>query len=368
MKCNSKKCPVFSDDQTQPQVEKLTLWSRRYIGCKTRLLDWIFDIIEHNTTNVRSFCDLFAGTGVVAQRALTKYERVFINDFLSSNHLIYKAFFADEEWNELRVQRLLDAFNAVPSSRLKPNYFSRNYGGKYFDEGTAKQIGYIRERLTSLRTHVTAKEYAVLMASLIYSMDRIANTLGHFDAYIKKEIAPRPFLLRMVDAQKFRGAEIFQEDANRLAKHIHADLTYIDPPYNSRQYSRFYHVYENLVEWKKPALFGAAMKPKEGLMSDYCKTAALHAFTDLVAHVDSRFLVVSYNNTYHSKSSSSSNKILLEDLESVLRQCGETRVFSRQFRPFTSGKTEFDDHKEYLFVTEVDNERRNRAFAALLCR
>jgi adenine-specific DNA-methyltransferase len=108
------------------------------------------------------------------------------------------------------------------------------------------------------------------------------------------------------------------------------------------------------------------MKPKEELMSDYCRKAALSAFTDLVSHIDSRYLVVSYNNTYHSKSSSSENKIKLEELEEVLNQCGETKVFSHQFNPFNSGKTEFDDHREYLFITEVDNERRNRSFATLL--
>ena len=31
------------------------------------------------------------------------------------------------------------------------------------------------------------KEYNILLASLIYSMDRVANTVGHYDAYFKKE-------------------------------------------------------------------------------------------------------------------------------------------------------------------------------------
>ena len=49
------------------------LESRRYIGCKTKLLDWIFDIIDQNTDNVHSFCDIFAGTASVANRAIEKY-------------------------------------------------------------------------------------------------------------------------------------------------------------------------------------------------------------------------------------------------------------------------------------------------------
>lgn len=85
--------------------------------------------------------------------------------------------------------------------------------------------------------------------------------------------------------------------------------------------------------------FGSALKPKEENMSDYCRNAALAAFTDLVSHIKSRYLVVSYNNTYHSKSSSSENKIKLEQLEEVLNKCGNTQVFNHEFKAFNSGKT-----------------------------
>ena len=353
-------------DNNEDQKKRFSLESRRYIGCKSKLTDWIFQLIAEHTENVRSFCDIFAGTGVVAHHALKNFERVLVNDFLYSNNIMYQAFFSSSEWSEEKIEGIISDFNQIKANSIGENYFSKNFGDKFFDKNTAKIVGYIRGRLKVMQKNLSTKEYAVLLASLIYSIDRHANTLGHFDAYIKKSIEPQPFEMRMVEAENFPGVEIFQEDANQLARRIHVDLTYLDPPYNSRQYSRFYHVYENLVQWKKPKLYGTAMKPKEELMSDYCRKAALSAFTDLVSHIDSRYLVVSYNNTYHSKSSSSENKIKLEELEEVLNQCGETKVFSHQFNPFNSGKTEFDDHREYLFITEVDNERRNRSFATLL--
>lgn len=39
-------------------------------------------------------------------------------------------------------------------------------------------------------------------------------------------------------------------DANQLVRKVKADIAFIDPPYNSRQYSRFYHILENIVQWK----------------------------------------------------------------------------------------------------------------------
>lgn len=348
------------------EERRFSLESRRYIGCKTKLVDWIFGLIDEHTHEIHSFCDIFAGTGVVAHRALQRYERVVVNDFLHSNNVMYRAFFAPDDWNEEKVQTIINMFNSVETNRIRENYFSKNFGGKYFYHDTAKKVGYIRERLKNMRGELTDKEYAVLMASLIYSIDRHANTMGHFDAFHKKAPVAHQFVMRMIEAESFDGVEIHQEDANRLARNINVDLTYLDPPYNSRQYSRFYHVYENLVQWKKPQLYGTALKPKEENMSEYCRNAAFSAFTDLVSHIKSRYLVVSYNNTYHSKSTSSENKIKLEQLEEVLSKCGRTQVFNHEFKAFNSGKTEFDDHREYLFITEVDDERRNQSFPDVL--
>lgn len=261
---------------------------------------------------------------------------------------------------------LLDYYNSINPNTLIDNYFSINFGDKFFDMKTSRLIGYIRDDLETKRSFLTEKEFAIVLSSLIYSIDRLANTLGHYEAYIKKTITPRKLILRMIEVKNFSGAEIFQEDANQLARKIHADVIYIDPPYNSRQYSRFYHLLETLVQWSKPELFGAAMKPKEENMSAYCRSSAFAAFQDLVAHIDARYLVVSYNNTYKSKSSSSENKIKLEQIEEALSKCGETHIFEHAYSPFNSGKTEFEDHKEYLFVTHVDHERRDSAFSTFL--
>lgn len=150
-----------------------------------------------------------------------------------------------------------------------------------------------------------------------------------------------------------KNIEIYKEDSNILARSITADVAYIDPPYNSRQYSRFYHIYENLVEWNKPELFGVAMKPKAQNMSAYCTSSAPVAFRDLIQNLNVRHIAVSYNNTYDSKSGSSKNKITLEQIKSILEERGNTVIYDCAHRCFNTGKTEFADHKELLFITEV---------------
>ena len=60
-------------------------------------------------------------------------------------------------------------------------------------------------------------------------------------------------------------------DANEFIKNVKADLVYIDPPYNSRQYCDAYHLLENVARWEKPEVFGTAKKmDRSKLKSKYC--------------------------------------------------------------------------------------------------
>jgi adenine-specific DNA-methyltransferase len=135
---------------------------------------------------------------------------------------------------------------------------------------------------------------------------------------------------------------------------LKADIVYIDPPYNSRQYSRFYHVLETLVKWDKPTLHGVALKPTPENMSDYCRVSAKDRFAELIEDVNAKYIVVSYNNTYNSKSNSSQNKITLEQIKKTLNKQDKTKIFEKDYRHFNAGNTDFDDHKEYIFVTKVN--------------
>lgn len=348
-------------------LRHISLESRRYIGSKTKLTDWIMSTIIAECRDANSFCDIFAGTATVSKQALCHYDKVIINDLLYANNIIYKAFFAQGEWDEDKLCDILTEYNSLVAEELPDNYFSENFGGKFYEYNVSKQIGYIRQDIEDRRAELTDKEYNILLASLVYNIDRLANTVGHFDAYIKKPIKPQPLQMRLIDAHSYANVEIYREDANRLAREISADVVYLDPPYNSRQYCRFYHLYETLVKWDKPRLYGVALKPAPENMSSYCTNRAGAVLEDLVLHLNTRYVVVSYNNTYNSKSSSSENKIRLSEIKRILDLCGDTKVFEHAYRFFNTGKTEFNDHKEVLFVTTIDENKRNKALSTILC-
>ncbi|MBP9782420.1 MAG: DNA adenine methylase [Candidatus Pacebacteria bacterium] len=331
----------------------LNLQSRRYIGNKYKLSEWIFSIIDKECKG-ETFADIFAGTGVVSAQANGRYKKVILNDFLYSNYNIYQAFFSKSKFSIDLINQYLKKYNSLDPAKIKDNYFSISFGNKYFTADSAKLIGYIREDLEKNKSKMSEKEYYILTTSLLYSADSIANTVGHYDAYFKnKNYVTKSFSMKMIQPVKTNSADIYREDANTLVKRIKADIVYIDPPYNSRQYSRFYHVLENLIKWQKPKLFGTALKPEPENMSDYCRVSAKDRFAELIKDIKAKYIVVSYNNTYESKSNSSENKITHAELLTILNSRGKTKIFEKEYRHFNSGKTNFNNHKEFLFVTYV---------------
>jgi adenine-specific DNA-methyltransferase len=124
------------------------LENRRYIGSKADLSDWIVDLIQKNCVGY-TFADIFAGTAIVSKKASKKYKKIIINDFLYSNNVIYKAFFDNNVWNREKLEQYIDKWNNKDAKILKNNYFSLNFGDKFFNKYDAKKIGAIREDLQS---------------------------------------------------------------------------------------------------------------------------------------------------------------------------------------------------------------------------
>jgi len=134
----------------------------------------------------------------------------------------------------------------------------------------------------------------------LYAVDKVANTVGHYDAYRKKLDSLQPIRLQIpeINYHNNKDNDVYKEDANLLIRKISCDVLYIDPPYNSRQYGDAYHLLENLSERKKPKVVGVAKKmDRSHIKSDYCLKNATQAFEDLIKNADCKRILLSYNNT-----------------------------------------------------------------------
>lgn len=327
--------------------------NRRYLGNKQRLLSFIQRVITDERIEFETFWDVFSGTGVVANAFYDKSVRT--NDILACNYWCHVAWFEAGDYCETKVKAWLTQWNQVVVT--DDNYMSETFGDTYFSQADCRKIGAFREALeiSYQEGEWTRKEYAILMMSLLYAMDKIAQTCGHYDAYRKKASFEQALWLDFPDLPSVSEAhQCYHQDANELAKNLTVDVAYLDPPYNSRQYSDAYHVLENVARWEKPPVTGVARKmDRTGLKSDYCTTRAPQAFETLIQSLQAKVILVSYNDTESRQNARSNAKISTEDLWRILRAKGEVTVHELAFKPFSTGKTELTGLKERLFVCKV---------------
>ena len=346
----------------------MNLANRRYTGAKTKLLERIdetlLSVFDYTKYQNLCFFDVFAGTGVVSAYFMQKpqFGHFILNDFLHSNSTIYQAFFPQETFDWQKIEAIQSLFRGIEARDLESNYYSKHFGGKFFSENDSRLIGFIRDELDKLleSNAICPQEFMILLASLLYSVDRIANTVGHYDAYRKNITLQDKFVFELIEPIKSNAKiEIYKKDSNMLSQELvehrrHIDIAFIDPPYNSRQYSRFYHLLETLTKNDKPHLYGVALKPKPENISKYCKVEARQSFRDLIDNLAkmSRVLVVTYNNTYTANGRSNA-RLKENEIKQILDSVGTIHVAEFDYKAFSSGKSSFKDHKERVFVCQI---------------
>ncbi len=226
--------------------------NRRYLGNKYKLLPFITRVVSEECKDVNVVVDIFAGTGAVASAFQDK--QLITNDIMYSNYICNYAWFSSQKYSRKKIERIIDQYNEM--SMTDENYMTKNFSDTYFSHDDCSKIGFIREDIEKKFQDkgINERERALLITSLLYAMDKIAKTCGHYDAYRRGVEFDMHLELLFPDASltNNRKNKCFNIDSNDLAGDIEADLVYIDPPYNSRQYCDAYHLLENVARWEKP--------------------------------------------------------------------------------------------------------------------
>ena len=330
--------------------------NRRYLGNKYKLLPFITGVVNDECPDITSIADIFAGTGAVSSAFTDKV--LITNDLMYSNYICNYAWFGAEEYDPQTIIDCVVRYNSLCD--LEDNYMTENFSDTYFSRDDCAKIGYIREDIECLYENgsINKRERAILITSLLYAMDKIANTCGHYDAYRKGVVFDKTLELYVPLAEVHNNVDnqCFNTDANELVKDITADLVYIDPPYNSRQYCDAYHLLENVARWEKPEVFGVAKKMDRSTMkSKYCTRSATEAFEQLIKDINAKYILLSYNNMAAKGNDRSNAKISDYDILRILKQKGEVKVFSESYKAFTTGKSDIDDNQERLFLCRCFN-------------
>lgn len=345
------KLIVSNKPNNKPQCY-FSINNRRYLGNKYKLNEFIKNTIEKECGYFETFADLFAGTGSVA--SLFQDKHLIVNDILFSNYVCHQTWFGTEKYSKDKIINYINKYNQTLVQT--DNYVSKNFADTYFSKKNCKKIGYIREDIDNNLKNgkLNFREQCILITSLLYAMDKIANTCGHYDAYRKNGELTKNLELQMPKIEKSNiKNEIYNEDINNLVKVISADIVYLDPPYNSRQYCDAYHLLENIARWEKPKVIGVAKKmDRTTLKSDYCTISATRAFEDLIKNIKAKYIVLSYNNMANKGNDRSNAKLSDEDILRILSAKGKVQQFSQDYKAFSTGKSNIEENAERLFVCQ----------------
>jgi adenine-specific DNA-methyltransferase len=343
----------------------------RYIGNKTRLLPFILGALDRLRIEPGTAHDAFAGTAAVGRALKGAGWRVASSDLMSYSYVFQRAYVVANEVPSLRslarhapgVRAALRSAVADPS--LSPRASALQALGRYLASGIPTEVGFMAKHFSPLggRMYFTEENagridaarralhewreagwidedaHFILLAALIEGADRVANTAGVYAAYIKswqpnarKHIAVVPEL----PVRGVRGSTAHRVDAVSLARALGpVDLLYVDPPYNARQYSGYYHIPELIARgWFDGPV---TLRGKTGLppvadqRSAWCSPRRVRgALEELLAATTARHVLVSYNS-----------EGLLPDAElrSVLTSAsvdGRVRRFSKVYKRYRS--------------------------------
>lgn len=326
-----------------------------YIGSKLKLSTFILTTVKQvvgNDLSDKVFCDLFAGTGIVGRTFKTEVNKVISNDWEYYSYVLNKNYI--ENTQHFEYQNFIDTLNQLHGTDgfIFQEYSEQGKANRlYFNEYNGKKIDAMRQQIEIWYTEnkITTAQYYFLLASLLESADKVANTASVYGAFLKKikQSAQQDIVLKPAFFDTTRQQnEVFQEDSNTLIKKISGDILYIDPPYNTRQYGANYHLLNTIANYKsfEPQGFTGLTAYQR---SQYCsKQSVAEVFEDVIQNAKFDYIFMSYNNE---------GLLSQETIEKIMSKYGQYKIKIIDYQRFKSDKDQNRNHlfkatKEYLHI------------------
>jgi len=341
----------------------------RFIGNKENLVDKIYQIMLEKNISGDSFFDFFSGTTSVGRFFKQKGLQIYSSDLLYFSYVLQQAYIVNNK--ELDFRELLHALN-IKSKLLFPTSLNKvveylnsinpiegfiynNYTPTgtikleqprmYYSDYNGKMIDAIRQKIEEWYDEklLTSEEYFVLLSCLIETIPFYANVSGVYAAYQKKwdpralkKLVLRP--IKYITNKKVNYA--FNEDSIQLLD-IKADIYYIDPPYNQRQYAPNYHILETVAKYDNPTIKGiTGIRPYEKQKSTFCNSqTAIEDLNKIAEKGQYKTLILSYN---------SEGIMSQKNIISSLQKYGDVNLVEMKYPRFKSNNNSDANTKKFI--------------------
>ena len=328
----------------------------KYIGSKLKLCnDFLPKTISSvcgNDLSDCTFCDIFAGTGIVGRTFKSKVKKIISNDIEYYSFVLNKNYIENHRPIEGKAKYVdeLNNIELVDDGFIYNNYCLGGSGERqYFSDYNGKKIDSARKAIESwfYEQRIGSELYYYLLCSLLESADKVANTASVYGAYLKKlkKTAQQNLLIQGAEYEINENQHIvYQMDANKLINDIKGDILYLDPPYNSRQYGANYHLLNTIAEYKP-----FVPKGKTGLRhytkSKYCsKNTVKEEFEYLIKNSNFKYIFLSYNNE---------GLMSVDEIESIMAKYGHYDLVQTSYQRFKADSKRINKSNstiEYLHI------------------
>ena len=281
----------------------------RYLGSKAATAETILKIVSDRVRDA-TFCDPFGGIGVLGSTFKRNGFEVHCCDILQNANNFQVARIARSRvpafrrlLKQTKMRGVSDVLRSLNLATQYSGWFECEYSiqRQFFTRPNARRIAGCRRMILAWDKEgwLTDSERAVLLASLVSSMDKVANTAGTYYAYLKNwyRKSLRPFEFRLISPTRGRsGCTSTLCDAVDLVASRKFDVLYLDPPYNDRCYSGYYHLPETIALQSTPRVKGMAGTPhnQKRVSRFNCRATATDALNQLIKASSFRLLILHY--------------------------------------------------------------------------
>lgn len=276
----------------------------KYLGSKNKLIPQIAEIVNR-IDGIDTALDVFTGTTRVAQAFRNMGIRVVSSDISSYSAEFAKCYIGSTHDDVIAAMPFIHMLNNP--KMIEEGWITKNYADVTAQGNVVRFIHPKNaQRADSIRRFIEEQYYgpaikSILVTSLIEAMDRVDNTVGIQQAYLKnwckRSLDDLVLRVPVIPTHGPVGSHI-QGDVLQI-DYPNVDLAYVDPPYSPHSYSTYYHIWESIAKWDKPDVGlktnrRADMIGDKAFKSQWNGPGALTAFETLFSRLPAKYILVSY--------------------------------------------------------------------------